>query len=309
MDPTKNTSDLSMIDRWKLAVRPKTLPAALAPVISGGSLAFSAGTFHLLPFLAALVVAVTLQVISNLVNDVADFTEGTDTTERVGPMRVTQAGLLNPRRVWSAVFLCIGVAALAGLYLAFVASWMIVPIGLACIAGAVLYSYGPYSMSKLGLGDLFVAVFFGFIGVSGTVFVVSGSIPHANWPIAFAVGVLTTNILVVNNIRDIETDRKAGRKNIPIRFGRQGGIIEYGLLLGVAYLVPPVLALSDLTSPWVMTAWLSLPRALLVFHDLRTKPEPAAMNRCLANTAQVLLLFSTSLALGLVVEGIISRLQ
>lgn len=211
-----------------LASRPKTLPAAISPVLVGWGIAIGIEGFQLLPALAALLCAVLIQIGTNLVNDVVDYQKGADTSERLGPVRVTHTGLLTPRQVWRGVFITFGLAALVGLYLVFDAGWPVLVIGGASILAGFLYTVGPYSLTNIGLGDLFVMLFFGFVAVCGTVFVVAGSGPLSAWLSALGVGALVTNILVVNNTRDMETDRQTGRKNIPVLFGRKGGKIEFG---------------------------------------------------------------------------------
>ena len=234
---------------------PRT-PLPVLIVVVGAGVAYAEGAFanhilRLLPLLAALLIAVLLQVGANLVNDVADFERGTDTGERLGPTRVTQTGLLTPKQVWLFAALTFGVAALAGLYLVILSGWVALVIGVFSILAAYLYSVGPAPMAQYGFGDLFVWIFFGYTGVCGTVYVLLGWVPAAAWLAATGVGALVTAILVVNNIRDIQTDKQAGRRNIPVVLGRRAGEIEYGLLLGCAALVPMMLVLLKWSSPWV----------------------------------------------------------
>ncbi|MCE5207170.1 MAG: 1,4-dihydroxy-2-naphthoate polyprenyltransferase [Chloroflexi bacterium] len=302
-------SSMSKPQRWLLASRPKTLPAAISPVLVGWAASIRAiygrggslSDFGLLPALATMLVAVCIQIGANLVNDVSDFQKGTDSGERLGPLRVTQAGLLSPRQMWTAVFVVLGAATLAGIYLSFYAGWQVLLIGAACIAATVFYSVGRYSLSATGLGDLFAIVFFGFGAVCGTVYVLAGSVPVYAWISAFPVGLLVASILVVNNTRDMESDRRAGRMNIPVRFGRAAGETEYTLLLAGAYLSSIAIMLAC-KSPWVLIVWLSLPQAIRLNGRMRTTPIGPLFNQLLAQTARLTLIFSLLLAVGIVLN-------
>lgn len=291
------THPLTPLQRWQLASRPKTLPAAIAPVLLGWAIAYDLGAFSLLPALLALLIAVLLQIGANLVNDVSDFQKGADAGDRLGPLRVTQAGLLAPRQVWTGVAVVFGLAALAGIYLVLLGGWPLLILGAAAMAAALFYSVGRNSFAATGSGDLFAFLFFGLGAVCGTVYLLAGRVPLSAWLAALPVGALVTAILVVNNIRDIASDRRAGRRNIPARFGRRAGEIEYAVLLSMAYLSPPLVWLGGET-PWVLLAWLSLPLALRLYRAVRTEPIGRGFNRLLAQTARLTLLFSLLLALG-----------
>jgi 1,4-dihydroxy-2-naphthoate octaprenyltransferase len=290
---------LSFLQRWMLAIRPKTLPAAVAPVVLGWSIAAATGRFEWLPALAAMVCSLMFQIGANLVNDVVDFSKGADTNQRTGPTRVTQTGLLTSGQVWGGVWLTFGVAALAGAYLTWQSGWVVLWLGLASILAAIIYTAGPFPLAYHGLGDLFVMVFFGFAAVCGTVYVVSGTLPVTAWFGAVAAGALTVNILVVNNIRDIETDRTAGRRNIAIVFGRSAAAWEYALMLVVAYAVPPVLICKGMASYWALIPLLSLPQGIKLWSILRGDLSGQALNPILGKTAQLLLAYCALLAVGL----------
>jgi 1,4-dihydroxy-2-naphthoate octaprenyltransferase len=301
MMQSQNLNALSISQRWILAIRPRTLPAAAAPVILGWSIAFTTGSFRLGSAIAALVCAVMIQIATNLVNDVVDFDKGADTEERTGPTRVTQTGLLTPRQVWGGVWVTFGIAALAGAYLALIWGWAVILIGALSILAGIAYTAGPFPLAYIGLGDLFVMVFFGFVAVCGTVFVTSGSLPVLAWFGAAAAGALTVNILVVNNIRDIDTDRAAGRKNIAILFGRQVAAWEYAVMVVIAYAVPPVLVCKEIATPWVLIALLSLPQGIKLWSVLRGDQAGLELNPILGKTAQLLLIYSLLFAAGLLV--------
>jgi 1,4-dihydroxy-2-naphthoate octaprenyltransferase len=301
----ENQQSLSFTQRWVLAIRPKTLTAAVAPVILGWSIAAHTGSFSWGPALAALIASLMIQIGTNLVNDVVDFSKGADTEARTGPTRVTQTGLLTPKQVWLGVWFTFGIAALVGFYLIWHSGWIVLWIGLASLTAGILYTAGPYSLAYIGLGDLFVMIFFGFVAVCGTVFVSAGSLPALAWFGAAAAGALTVNILVVNNIRDIDTDRQAGRRNLAIVFGRKAAAWEYGVMLVLAYAVPPVLVCKDLAPVWVLVSLLSLPRGIKLWSILRGDMAGKALNPILGQTAQLLLvyclLFGSGLLLGLVI--------
>ena len=287
---------------WGMAIRPKTLPAALAPVLVGTAVAVDAGGFRAGPALAAGIGALLLQIGSNLANDVHDFERGADRDDRLGPLRVTQAGLLAPADVRAGMVLTFGLASLVGLYLAAVGGWPVVAIGLASIAAAVAYTAGPFPLGYNGLGDLFVMLFFGFVAVGGTVWVQMRALPAATWPSALAVGALVTAILVVNNVRDVEQDRASGKHTLPVRFGREWGVREYAGLLVLAYLVPAGMALGGLAAPTVLVVLVTLPLASRLSRSL-ARDRGRALNRTLAGTARLALLWSVLFAAGLALGG------
>jgi 1,4-dihydroxy-2-naphthoate polyprenyltransferase len=288
-----------MFKSWILAARPKTLPAAISPVLVGWAIAYQPGLFRWDIALALLGVSVLLQINANLINDVADFQKGLDTAERLGPQRVTQSGLLTPRQVWSGVVIVFILAAGLGIYLAWAAGWPVFVMGLLAIAGALAYSTGPFPLAEKGLGDLGVILFFGLLAVCGSVFVLSATIPAMAWWAGLAVGAMVTNILVINNLRDIETDRKAGRRTLPVVLGYSGGEWEYLFMLGGAYLIPVGLRLGGLVSGWVLLPLISLFEALRLVVKIHKVPEGRAFNPLLAETARLALIYSVLLAAGI----------
>ena len=206
---------------WLMAARVRTLPAAIAPVLVGTALAGFAGVFHPLRFVAALIGAIFIQVGTNLSNDYSDARRGADTEDRLGPVRVTAGGLVPPRQVLVATYVSFGVAVLAGVYLIAVAGWQLLLVGAASILAGVLYTGGPRPYGYEGLGELFVFLFFGIVAVAGSFFV---QVKHLNWEafaLAVPVGLLAAAILVVNNVRDIDTDRRAGKRTLAVRLGRE----------------------------------------------------------------------------------------
>ena len=286
------------VEVWVLAARPKTLPAALAPVLVGTAVAWAAGGFRAGPAAAAAVGALLLQIGSNLANDVFDFERGADREGRTGPMRVTQAGLLTPSQVRSGMVFVFGLALLVGVYLTVEAGWPVVVIGLAAIASALAYTGGPFPLGYNGLGELFVMIFFGFGAVCGTAFVQAGFVPAAAWPAGFAAGCLATAILVVNNVRDIEQDRKSGKRTLPVRFGRSWGVAEFGTLVVLAYLVPVTLVATDRAPTTLLLVLLSALLTLPLVNSLRHERGPI-LNRTLAGTARLFLIWSVLYSAGL----------
>lgn len=303
MDPVKpqlSPPPLSPLQIWLLAARPKTLPAAAAPVVVGAALALSEDVFSPGPALAALLAALLLQIGANLANDVFDYKKGADTGARLGPLRVTQAGLLSPEQVLLATGITFGLAALIGLYLIVVGGWPIALIGLLSIAAGLAYTGGPFPLGYNGLGDVFVFLFFGLAAVCGTYYVQAGTVSPAAWWAAGPMGLLATAILVVNNLRDLETDRAAGKKTLAVRWGARAARLEYSLLLAVAYLCPLLMGLTRVSSAWVMLAWLSLPLARSQL-DLIWHSQGRVLNQALAGTARLELVYGLLFSAGLLI--------
>ncbi len=292
------SADHNSFKNWILAVRPRTLPAALAPVAVGSALALADKTFRLLPALGALVGALLLQIAVNLANDYFDFKTGVDTAERLGPVRVTQSGLIAPSAVRTAMLATLGAVGLIGVYLVYVGGWPIALIGAASVAGVLGYSGGPYPLASHGLGDLCVFVFFGPLAVLGTHYVQALSFSGAALIMSLPPGFLITAVLVVNNLRDIETDRAAGKRTLAVIIGPAGSRGEYALLVGLAYLVPPVALLTGNHPVWILLPWLSLPLALSGIRLIYTA-RGRDLNDGLGRTAMLALAFSLLLAAGL----------
>lgn len=284
---------------WLLASRPQTLTAALVPVVVGSAVAHASGGFRLGPAAAALFGAFMIQIATNFANDVFDHEKGADTHERLGPTRAVQAGLLTPREVRVGMAVAMALAVLAGLYLTAVAGFAIVLIGVLSLLSGVAYTGGPYPLGYHGLGDVFVFVFFGLVAVAGTVFVQTGTVPPLALLAAVPVGAIATAVLVVNNVRDRSTDVNAGKRTLAVRFGRRFGVIEYALLLALAYAAPIVAVASFQRSFFTLLPLLTLPIAIKLTATLAST-EGKALNACLANTAKLLLLHGLLFAAGLV---------
>jgi 1,4-dihydroxy-2-naphthoate octaprenyltransferase len=287
---------------WLMAARLRTLPAAVAPVLVGTALAGFYGVFHPLRFVAALVGAVFIQVGTNLSNDYSDARRGADSEDRLGPVRVTAGGLVPPRRVLVATYVSFGVAVVAGAYLIAVAGWELLLVGAASILAGVLYTGGPRPYGYEGLGEIFVFLFFGIVAVAGSYFV---QVKHLDWEafaLAVPVGLLAAAILVVNNYRDIDTDRRAGKKTLAVRFGREQTRTVFAAIVYLAYLATPVTWLFGPLKPWVLLPWLTLPIAAQVVRTVRNRTDGASLNGALAQTGMLQLAFCTLLAAGLLLS-------
>lgn len=286
------------LSTWFLAIRPRTLTAAIVPVMVGSALAFGDGRGQWLPAIAALLGAVLIQIGTNLTNDYYDFKKGADTHERLGPVRVTQAGLISPQTVLLAAVASFAAALVIGLYLVAVAGWPVVAIGVASLLSGYAYTGGPYPLAYNGLGDLFVFVFFGFVAVGGTYFVQALGLPPKALLAAIPVGALGTAILVVNNLRDATTDVKAGKRTLIVRFGERAGRGEYLACLALAFGTPPLL-LALGWEGWAVL--LPLASAPFVVAPLRRvlQQRGAALNPGLGETAKLQLVFGALFAAGL----------
>lgn len=283
---------------WLLAIRPKTLPAAAAPVIVGSAAALVENRFLIVPALAALAGALLLQIGANLANDVFDYHRGADDESRLGPTRVTQAGLLTSAQVLLGMWVVFGLAIIIGIYLFLIAGWPVLLIGIFSILAALAYTGGPFPLGYYGLGDLAVLVFFGPVAVCGTYYVQAGAVNLAAIWASIPMGLLTVAILVVNNLRDIESDRLAGKMTLAVRLGARGARWEYILCLLGAYSIPFLMGLVRISSFWVLISWLSVPLAIRLIRMIIFQ-EGKALNKALAGTGQLELLYGILFSLGL----------
>ena len=287
---------------WLMAARPRTLPAAVAPVLVGTALGVHEGHLRVAAFVAALVGSVFIQVGTNLSNDYSDARRGADTEDRLGPVRVTAGGLVPPRQVLVATYVSFGVAVLFGIYLIVVAGWQLVLIGVASIAAGVLYTGGPRPYGYEGLGELFVFLFFGIVAVTGSYFV---QIRHVSWEalaLAVPVGLLATAILMVNNFRDSDTDRRAGKRTLAVRMGPERFRAAFVGVVYLAYALAPVTWLFGPLRPWILLSWLSLPLAARVIRTVRSRQDGPALNQALAQTGLTQLAFCVLLSAGVLLS-------
>jgi 1,4-dihydroxy-2-naphthoate octaprenyltransferase len=276
-----------------MAARPRTLPAAIAPVLVGTATAYYlVDDIHWGAFFGALVGSILIQIGTNLANDYSDAKRGADTADRLGPVRVTSSGLIAPRRVLHATWIAFGLAALCGVYLATVAGPVIILVGVVSIAAGVLYTGGPRPYGYAGMGELFVFLFFGLVAVNGSYYVQLEELDWLPFLLSVSVGFLSTAILVVNNIRDLETDRRAGKNTLAVRIGRDGTRTLYVLLIAGAFLLlPAAIWLGD--GPWLaMLAWAAAPLALSPMNAVGTRTDGPALNGALAGTGMLLGVFS-----------------
>jgi 1,4-dihydroxy-2-naphthoate octaprenyltransferase len=283
---------------WLLATRPRTLVCAAVPVAVGTALAAAEGRARALPAAAALLGALLIQVATNLVNDYYDFIRGADTAERVGPTRVTQAGLISPRTVISAAGAVAGLAVLVGLYLASVGGWPVVAIGVASLLAGFAYTGGPFPLGYHGLGDVFVFAFFGLVAVGGTYYVEAGALSSAALLCALPVGALSTAILVVNNLRDAATDAKSGKRTLAVRLGERFARAEWLALVILAFATPVVLVALGLVRPGALVSLVALPLARAPWRLVRDA-RGAPLNQGLGLTARLLAIHGMLFALGI----------
>ena len=283
---------------WLVASRPRTLPAAVAPVLVGTALAGTEGTFKPLRFACALIGSIFIQIGTNLANDYSDARRGADTEDRLGPVRVTAGGLMPPRTVLIGTYVAFGVAVAAGAYLIAVAGWQLLLVGAASIAAGVLYTGGPKPYGYEGLGEVFVFLFFGVVAVAGSAFAQLESWPWQALVLAVPVGLLAAAILVVNNVRDLDSDRRAGKRTLAVRLGRERGRLIYALMVYGAYVVAPLPWLAGSLSPWLLLPWLTLPLAVRLVRTVREHADGPTLNEVLAQTGILQLAFCLLLSAG-----------
>lgn len=290
---------------WLMAARPRTLPAAIAPVLVGTAAAVE--WVGRLPrvgaFFAALVGSVFIQIGTNLANDYSDARRGADAADRLGPVRVTSSGLVAPRRVLTATWIAFGVAVACGIYLAAVAGLVILLIGALSIAAGVLYTGGPRPYGYAGLGEVFVFLFFGLVAVNGSYYVQIENLDALPLGLSISIGFLATAILVVNNVRDIETDRRAGKMTLAVRMGRHNAVVLYRLLVLGAYAVLPIALASGGASAWPLIALLTLPLAVGPMRTMTNRSDGPSLNAALAATGLLLAAFSLLVSAGLLIAS------
>jgi 1,4-dihydroxy-2-naphthoate polyprenyltransferase len=287
---------------WILASRPRTLPAAIAPVLVGTALAAAEDEFRVLPFVAALVGSIFIQIGTNLSNDYSDARRGADTEERLGPVRVTAGGLMPPRHVLVGTYVAFAVAVAAGLYLAAVAGWELLVVGVASILAGVLYTGGPRPYGYEGLGELFVFVFFGIVAVVGSYYVQTEELRWEAFALAVPVGLLSSAILVVNNVRDIDTDRRAGKRTLAVRLGRERARRLFVAMIVLSFAAPvATFALGGLTA-WLLVTLAALPLAVPLIQTVSSRSDGPALNAALAGTGRLLAVFSLLLSAGVLLS-------
>jgi 1,4-dihydroxy-2-naphthoate polyprenyltransferase len=284
IDPYENTRPGSL-NAWFLAVRPLTLPASIAPVILGWSLAATREAVPVDLGIACLAVALLLQVAANLTNDLRDARDGVDAGDRLGPRRVTQSGLLSPEQVTRGVAVCLVLAAVAGAYAVLHAGWWLLVLGMVCIVAAVAYTAGPWPLARLGLGEAAALVFFGPVAVTGTFAVLAGTVTPAAWVAGLVPGLHAGAIMAVNNLRDISSDNRAGKRTLAVRLGeRHARLLAMGLVIMGNAVVVPLAWITDTPSLWL--ALLLLPLSAPLLRAMFSTPRSPALNGVLARTGQ-----------------------
>jgi len=287
---------------WLMAARPKTLPVGLAPVLVGTALADTAGVFHPLRFVAALLGALFIQVGANLSNDYSDARRGADTEDRLGPVRVTAGGLVPPRQVLIATYVTFGLAILCGAYLVAVAGWQLLLVGAASIVAGVLYTGGPRPYGYEGLGELFVFLFFGIVAVAGSFFVQTEQLVWEAFALAVPVGLLASAVLVVNNVRDLDTDRRAGKRTLAVRLGRERTRNLYAVMVYGAFLLAPVTWIFGPLKAWMLLPLLAIPLAAPVVRTVRMRTDGPSLNEALASSGRLELVYCVLLCAGILLS-------
>lgn len=294
-----NTSKLSL---WIEASRPQTLPAAVVPVIVGASLAYKADLINWGNSAIALICALLIQIGTNFANDYFDFIKGSDTEERIGFRRATASGLITPDQMKRATILTMLLAFVLGLYLVWSAGWVVLVIGILSLIFGVLYTGGPFPLGYNGLGDVFVFIFFGFVAVMTTYYVNALEWSEASFWASIAVGALCVNILVVNNLRDVEQDKKSGKRTLGVLLGENALKAEYILMAALAYAIPPHFYFVLGYDLWIFLPVLAAP--LLAFYCFKvwTEEDKSNLNRMLENTAKFMILYGFLFSLGILMN-------
>ncbi len=286
---------------WVLAARPKTLPAAVAPILVGTGVAIHEGGFHALSAAMALLTALFLQIAANLANDAFDFTRGADTAERMGPTRVTSAGLLSHRAVLVATGVALALAIATGLVLVWRGGWPLLLLGIAAVICAVAYTGGPFPLGYLGLGEVFVFLFFGLAAVTGTAWVQTLDLTPLSLAAAVPPGALAVGILIVNNLRDLPTDAVAGKRTVAVRIGGERTRLEYGAMLLIAAASPIGFWLAGWLDWWWILTVASWPLLWSLWRQIHAN-RGRALNATLAATGRTLLAHSALLAISLILS-------
>ncbi len=291
---------------WLMAARPRTLPAAVAPVLVGTTAAVYAtegDRFRVLAFVAALIGSVFLQIGTNLANDYSDARRGADSVDRLGPVRVTAAGLVAPQRVLVATWLAFAVVVACGIYLTAVAGLLILIVGVLSIAAGVLYTGGPRPYGYEGLGEAFVFMFFGLVAVNGSYYVQLERLDGLPFGLSVGVGLLVAAILVVNNVRDIDTDRRVGKRTLAVRLGRDRTRRFYSGLLAGAFIALPLSLLIWSGPALALLGLLAIPVALRVGAVVQTRTDGPSLNGALAMTGMLAGAYSVLVSVGLLLAS------
>jgi len=293
-----NTDNPGRIGIWILAARPKTLWAGIVPVVVGGVVAYDTSAFHLLPFLMALAGSILIQIGTNFANDYFDYRKNVDDSDRVGPLRVTQAGLVSPKTMKAATALVFFAAFMIGVYLVYRGGWPVVIIGLSSILFGILYTGGPFPLGYHGLGDIFVIIFYGPVALCGTYYVITLDFNYSVFLASIPPGMMSTAILTVNNLRDYDTDKRTGKHTLAVRFGRTFARTEYAGMVVGAMLFPIFMYLIDGKHFYSMITVLGLIPSVFVIRTVLTQTSGEILNRSLADTGKLLALYGLLFSIG-----------
>ena len=283
-----------------MAARVRTLPAIAAPVLVGTALAIEHDEFDVFAFLCALAGALLIQIGTNLANDYSDAHRGADTEERIGPVRVTAGGLVPPRQVLLAVYVTFGLAMVCGIYLIVVAGWPLLVVGLLSILAGVAYTGGPRPYGYVGLGEVFVFIFFGVVAVTGSYYVQIQELPWIAFALSVPIGLLGAVVLLVNNIRDVDTDGRSGKRTIAVRLGRERARTLFACLVLGAYVALIVVAIG--LTAWTLLPLVTLPLALRLIATVREHTDGPTLNKALAASGQLELAFALALVVGILLS-------
>jgi 1,4-dihydroxy-2-naphthoate octaprenyltransferase len=288
------------LNSWVLASRPKTLLAAVVPVLVGSALAISVGEFFLPYSLVALLCSILIQIGTNFTNDLYDFLKGADNIKRKGPRRVLASGLISVTEMKFAIVLVFGLAFLLGLYLVFSVGLLILWVGIISIIAGIAYTAGPFPLAYHGLGDVFVFLFFGVVGTMGTFYLHTQEISLLSFITSIPVGALITNILIVNNYRDIEEDREANKRTLAVLLGRTFTRWQYIVLIAICYLVSLILNFQFNYSLWIFLPYLTIPITIILVRMLY-KYNGEELNKTLELTARFAGLYGLLFSIGLII--------
>lgn len=293
--------EISKTHAFFLAARPKTFPASLAPVLLGSACAFAAGGLKIIPALLAGLFALFSQIACNLANDRGDFIRGADKSDRAGFARATASGWLTPREVAAGTAVALALAGLCGSGLIFYGGWEMIIVGVLSALACLAYTAGPFPLAYHGLGDVFVVIFFGFVAVAFTCYVQTGTFPPYMWIVALACGLGADNILLINNIRDRETDERAGKRTTVVRFGEAWAKKLFKFNFAVMFLSPLALRFGfGMEALTVLLPMILLPIPLgEILKKLREIKNPQEYNPLLAKVAGTLLLYAVAQSIGL----------
>ena len=294
----ENVNNISKMESWILASRPKTLPASVMPIFVASAIAIHNKVFKLDAALIAMVCSILIQIGTNFINDLYDFLKGTDTKERVGPTRVLANGLISVKEMRTGIVIVFGLAFLLGLYLVYINDWVVLVIGILSLIAGYAYTAGPYPLAYNGLGDVFVFVFFGFVGTIGTYYVQAHEITPLVFWATVPVGALVTNILVVNNYRDIDEDKLAGKNTLAVKFGGTFTRLQYLVFMVISYAILFLVYFTYKQSFFIFLPFLSLPIGIKLVKMVYTL-NGKELNKTLELTAKLSAIYGILFAIGI----------